>query len=303
MSAIKETRRDRVFNGVVITIMLAIVFLMVYPLYFTIIASVSDPNAVFSGKVLLYPSGFTWDSYTNIFKYKQLWTGYRNSIFYTVCTVIWQLFLMLPAAYALTKKELKGKTFFLIYMLIPMYIGGGMIPYYLQIKQMGLINTPWVMIFPAGVGLSTLVVVRTFFQVNIPDSLIEAAKIDGAGEFRIFFRIVIPLSGAIIAVQTLFMAVGSWNSFMSALLYINDKKLYPLQLVLRNILVLNQTPNIELSMTDVSPEDLLYQAKRAYMAEAMKFSIIFVASAPMLIAYPFVQKYFVKGVLIGSVKG
>lgn len=303
MSVIKETRRDRVFNAVVITLMLLIVVMMVYPLYFTVIASVSDPNAVFNGKVLLYPKGFTLDSYRNIFKYKQLWTGYRNSIFYTVCTVIWQLFLMLPAAYALTKKELKGKTFFLIYMMIPMYIGGGMIPYYLQIKQMGLINTPWVMIFPAGVGLSTLVVVRTFFQVNIPDSLIEAAKIDGAGEFRIFFQIVIPLSGAIIAVQTLFMAVGSWNQFMNALLYINDRNLYPLQLILRNILVLNQTPTIDISMTNVDPEDILYQAKRAYMAEAMKYSIIFVASAPMLIAYPFVQKYFVKGVLIGSIKG
>lgn len=182
-----------------------------------------------------------------------------------------------------------------------MYFGGGMIPYYMLIKTLGFINNPLVMIIPGGISVYNMIVTRTFFQSSIPDNLLEAAKIDGAGEFKVFFFIVLPVSGAIIAVQGLFAAVGHWNSFYSALLYINEKKYYPLQLILRDILVLNQSLDVDLKTATI--DEIMNAAKKAYLAETMKYGIILLASLPVLAAYPFIQKYFVKGVMIGSLKG
>lgn len=292
---------DRAFV-IVNTILLTIVLIVtIYPFYYTIIASFSDAYSVVKGQVILLPKNFTLDIYLNIFKSQEIWTGYRNTIFYTAFGTLWNLFLLIPCAYAMTKKGLKGRTIIMGIFVFTMYFGGGMIPYYMLIKSLKLINNPLVMVIPGGISVYSMIVTRTFFQSSIPDNLLEAARIDGAGEFLVFFRIVLPVSGAIIAVQALFAAVGHWNSFYNALLYINETKYYPLQLVLRNILILNQSLNVNIETATI--QEIAAAQKRAYMAETMKYGIIIIASLPVLVAYPFIQKYFVKGVMIGSLKG
>lgn len=297
----RSTKADRIFDIVIYTILVLVVVICLYPLYFTVIASLSDAYEVVRGNVVLWPKGFNLDSYYAIIKYKALWTGYRNTIFYTIAGTLYNLFLLLPASYAMANRRLKGRGVIMGLFVFTMYFSGGMIPAYLIIKDLGLINTPWVLIIPGAFSVYNMIVTRTFFSSNFPEVLAEAAKIDGAGEFRIFFQIALPLSGAIIAVMALFNAMGHWNSYFSALLYINDSRYYPLQLVLRQILIQNTQVNVNVST--MSEAEMMYQLKKAYMAETMKYSVIFIANLPMLVAYPFVQKYFVRGVLIGSIKG
>ena len=297
----KDGRLDRAFDAVNHVILILVVVICLFPLYFTVVASFSDAYEVVRGHVVLWPRGFNVDSYRAVFKYKQLWIGYRNTIFYTVGGTVYNLILLLPCSYAMAKKGLKGKGILMGLFVFTMYFSGGMIPYYLQIKNMNLIDSPWVLIVPGAFSVYNMIVTRTFFASNFSETLAEAAKIDGAGEFRIFFRIALPLSGAIIAVMSLFHALGHWNSYFNALIFINNNRLYPLQLVLRQILVLNQSMNVDIAQ--MTTEEIAYQLKKAYMAETMKYSVIFIANVPMLAAYPFVQKYFVKGVMIGSIKG
>lgn len=297
----KKSRSDQIFDIINILFMLVTIIIMLYPLYFVVIASFSEPYDVAKGNVTLLPSGFTLDAYKNVFKEPQIWIGYRNTIFYTILGTAWNLITLIPAAYVMSKKKLCGRTFLSWFFFITMYFGGGMVPTYLLMKDLNLLNTPWIMIL-GSVSCYNLIVTRTFFSNSIPDSLYEAAYIDGASEFRTFFRVALPLSGSIIAVMALFHGVGHWNSFYNALLYIHDKNLYPLQLVLRNILIQNQSMVMEM-LENSDTEAAMHIAQQAYMAEAMKYALIFIASAPLLIAYPFVQKYFVKGVMIGSMKG
>ena len=296
-----QTRGDRIFDIVNHVLLILVVIACLYPLYFTVIASFSDPYSVVRGQVIFWPQGFTLDSYRAVFQYKQLWVGYRNTILYTIVGTLYNLFLLLPCAYAMAKRGLKGKGVLMGLFVFTMYFSGGMIPSYLIMKQLGLINTPWVLILPGAFSVYNMIVTRTYLSSSFPEALAEAAKIDGAGEFRIFLTICLPLSGAIIAVMALFNALGHWNSYFNALIYINDSELYPLQLVLRQILVLNQSMNVDSST--MTTEEIAYQLQKAYMAETMKYSVLFIANLPMLAAYPFVQKYFVKGVMIGSVKG
>ncbi len=297
----KATKADHVFDIINVMLLILVVVICLFPLYFTVIASFSDPYEVVRGHVIFWVRGFTLDSYRAVFKYKQLWVGYRNTILYMVLGTVYNLFLLLPCAYAMAKRGLKGKGVLMGLFVFTMYFGGGLIPYYLLIKSMNMIDTIWVMIVPGAFSVYNMIVTRTFFASNFPETLAEAAKIDGAGEFRIFFQVALPLSGAIIAVMALFHALGHWNSWFNALIFINDSRLYPLQLVLRQILVLNQSMNVDIQ--NMTTEEIAYQLKKAYMAETMKYSIIFIANLPMLVAYPFVQKYFVKGVMIGSIKG
>ena len=296
----RQSRSDRVFEWVNTLIMIVIVLIMLYPLYFIVIASFSEAYDVAKGNVVLLPRGFTLEAYQSVFQEKLIWTGYRNTIFYTFFGTLYNLATLIPAAYVLSKKSLPGRTALSWFFFITMYFGGGMIPTYLLMKDLRLLNTPWVLIL-GGVSCYNLIVTRQFFSSSIPESLYEAAYIDGASEFKSFLRIALPLAAPIIAVMTLFHAVGHWNSFYNALLYIRDRDLYPLQLVLRDILITQKTmlANIDPSQ---GAEVVEWAARRAYLAEAMKYSVIFIASAPLLIAYPFVQKYFVKGVMIGSVK-
>lgn len=296
-----RSRNDRIFDFINTFLVILIVIACIYPLYFTVIASFSEPEEVLKGKVIFLPQHFTLDSYRTVFSYGKIWRGYLNTAMYTVFGTLYNLFLLLPASYAMAKKGLKGRNVLMALFVFTMYFGGGMVPTYMLMKDLHLINSPLVMIVPGAFSVYNMIITRTFFSSNFPPELAEAAKIDGAGEFRIFVQIALPLSGAIIAVMALFNALGHWNDFFNAMLYISDARYFPLQLVLRDVLLMNQ--NVNFSSTTMSTEALADLRRRQYLAETMKYSLIFIANLPMLVAYPFVQKYFVKGVTLGAIKG
>lgn len=287
-------------NGLVMTVLL---LLFAYPLYYTIIASFSDAEAVVTGKVSIVPVGFSLEAYRAVLANKQVWLGYRNTIFYTVFGTLFNLFLTIPLGYALSKKHLFCRKFFTWFFMITMYFSGGMIPTYLLYKNMGLINNPLIMIISGGLSVYNTIVTRTYFQNSIPESLFEAARIDGCSEIGSFIKIALPLAKSIIAVMVLYYAVGHWNSYFNAMMYLPNTDYQPLGLVLRRILILNQSAfDSAISEGVVSAEMLKNAISREYLAEVMKYALVFIASAPMLIIYPFIQKYFVKGVMIGAVK-
>lgn len=293
--------RSDVIYDTILFILISLVFLVVaYPLYFVIISSVSDPIAVSNGEVTFYPIGFTLDGYREVFKTNTVVRGFLNSLLYTVCGVSVNLLVTLPTGYALSRKDFALKKFVTFFYMLTMFIGGGMMPTYLIVKQTGLLNSMWALIIPGAMGVYNMIVAKTFFSTNIPLELMEAAKLDGCGNTRFFFHIVLPLSGAITAILVLYYGQGHWNSYFSALLYINDREKWPLQLELRNILLLNTNTMTKEFITEEMRKE---QARREALANMMKYSLIIISSIPMLIVYPFVQKHFVKGVMIGSVKG
>ena len=297
----KRSKGDLFFYTINFSILCLWLIIVLYPLYFTIIASISEPVNVARGSLAFFPKGLNFNAYKNVFKNDIIWVGYGNTIFYTLGGTLFNILLTIPCAYGLSKKGLPGRKTLLWIFLFTNYFQGGLIPSYLVVKGLGLPNTPWVMIILGGISVYNLIVTRTYFQNSIPEELYESARIDGYSEILIFLKIALPLSAPIVAVMALFYGVAHWNSFFTALIYINNEKLYPLQLVLRNILILNQQLNLDLNT--LSTEEIESLAQRAYMAETMKYSLVFIASFPVLCAYPFVQKYFVKGVMIGSVKG
>lgn len=298
---IKMDTASRVYTVVIYILVTLTTLVLTYPLYFVIIASFSDPNAVALGDTIFWFKGFTIQPYLNIMKEESLLTGYKNSFIYMIFGTIYQLVLTILAGYVCSKKNLPGHKFILWFFFITMYIGGGTIPTYLTIKNLKLLNNPLVMIINVGVSAYYMLVVRQFFSSSIPNDLYEAAEIDGASEFRQFLSIALPLSKPIIAVIALYYAFGKWNSFYTALLYLKKQALWPLQLVLRNILIANETALSDL--TNMNPDELDYLTKKMYMVRAMKYAVILVASLPMMVLYPFVSKYFTQGVMIGSVKG
>lgn len=299
----KKKKKIGVFDIGNCIFMLFILFITVYPLYFTVIASFSEPSAVATGEVVWRPVGFTLDSYKQVFAYKQIWKGYANTIFYTVLGTVFNLFLTIPAAYAVSKKYLPYRKLLMGFFLLTMYFSGGMVPSYLLVKNLGLINTRAALVLVGGISIYNLIVTRTYFMTSISDSIYEAAKIDGAGELKTFLSIALPLAKPIIAVMVLYYAVAHWNDYFNALLYVSDQTLEPLQSVLRRVLIQNQNALDESMMRQsMQPGELVDSAKRAYAAYTMKYTMVFIASAPLLIAYPFVQKYFVKGVMVGAVK-
>ena len=302
-TAIKSSKGDAAFDVFVTVFMLIFLFIMLYPLYFTVIASFSDINEVGLGRVYLWPKGFNLDAYRNVINNKEIWRGYVNTIYYVTFGTIYALAIMLPLSYALSKKHLFGSVGVNWFFLFTMYFSGGLVPNYLLRRDLNLINNPLVMII-GGISVYNMIVTRTFFQNSIPNELYESAKIDGANEFTCFFKIAIPLSSAIIAVMALYNAVSGWNAYFGALIYFTKPNLYPLQLVLRQILIENQRMSMDIQFFNTLTSDQQQLAvMQARMAEAMKYSVVFIASAPLLIAYPFVQKFFVKGVMIGSLKG
>ena len=299
----RKINSDSVLSVVNVILLVALTIMLSYPLYFTIIASVSEPIDVVEGNVKFWPEGFTLDGYINTFKESSIWVGYRNSIVNTFFGTLFSLFLTIPAAYSLSKKRMRGYKAINTYFVFTMYFGGGLLPYYLLVKDIGLMNKPYTLIILGALSVYNIIITRTYFNSSIPESLFEAAEIDGCSEFGKFFRIALPLAKPIVAVISLYYAVGEWNDYFTSLLFINKKDYYPLQTVLKNILMSNQARSAALNSTGMSSEELVYLARQAYMAEAMKYAVIFIASLPMLIAYPFVQKYFTKGVMVGSVKG
>lgn len=295
-----RTKGDKWFDAINTVLLTIILIIAIYPLYFSLIASISDPLATAVGRVIIYPVGLTFKAYQFVFENRIVWIGYRNSLIYMVAGTIFDLLLSIPAAYALSKKELPQKKLLTWFYLITMYFTGGMIPTYIVIKNLQLVNTPVVMILLGAVSIYNVVVARTYFSTSIPESLYEAAYVDGATELTSFFRIALPLSGPIIAVIGLYYAVGHWNGFFNALLYLSKEDYFPLQLILRNILLLNQKLNMGELLDD---EHLQLVVERQRTAEAMKYALIFIASAPVIIGYCFAQKYFISGLMTGAVKG
>ena len=274
-------------------ILILLAFIVIYPLYFIIIASISDPDAVLAGRVYLYPEKITLSGFSKILNVSSVWKGYLNTIIYTVLTVIISLLVTITAGWSLSRKNLPFKKFFMVYFIIPMFFGGGLIPFYNVMSGLHLINTIWAIIIPAVLSVWNLFMTKTFFESSIPNSLIEAAKIDGAGHFRTFLVIVIPLAKPIIAVMALYYAIGQWNSYFNAMIFLQNEKLYPLQLVLKEILLAAE------STMGGSGETILEQYR---LATQIKYVSVIVSSLPVLMLYPFVQKYFEQGIMIGSLK-
>ncbi len=291
---------DRIFD-IILFILLTLVFLVVaYPLYFIIISSISDPVPVARGEVTFYPIGFTLDGYARVFRESTVMRGFANSLLYAVVGVTVNLLVTLPTAYALSRKDFfAGRPIMFFYMLT-MFVSGGLMPTYLVVKNTGLMDSMWALIIPGAVTVYNMIVARTFFKTNIPQELLEAAKLDGCGNTRFFLSIVLPLSGAITAILVLYYGVGHWNSYFNALLYITNRNKWPLQLELRSILLQNSLSQTKSVMTAA---ELAEKARLEALVEMMKYSLIIVSSVPVMILYPFVQKHFVKGVTIGSVKG
>jgi putative aldouronate transport system permease protein len=295
-SIIKDSQGDKVFN-IVNNIFAFLLFIIVlYPLVYVLSASFSSPNALISGKVWLLPVEFSIAGYKAVIEYKSIWIGYANSLLYTVVGTVINVVMTIAAAYPLSRKDFRGKNVIMMVFAFTMIFSGGMIPTYLLVRNLNMLNTRWAMLIPGAMSVYNVIVARTYFSTTIPDELLEAAKIDGCTDFQFIRKVVLPLSGAIIAVITLFYAVGHWNNFFDALLYLSDKEKFPLQIFLREILLMsNAASDLTMNVADAT--------QRLYLNELLKYSLIIVASAPLLIAYPFVQKYFVKGVMIGSVKG
>lgn len=294
-----DTGKDKVFNIVNNTLLMMIIMLVMYPIIYITAASLSDPVQVALGKVWLWPSGFTLEGYQRIFDFEPIWTGYRNTIFYTLLGTFINLLITLPCAYALSRRDLVGRNFFMFLFLITMFFQGGIIPTFLVVKQLSLVDTIWAMVLPNAAFMWNIIICRTFFQTNMPIEIQESAQIDGCSNNRLFISIVLPLSKPIIAVMALFYGVAHWNAFFNALIYLSNRDLYPLQLILREILIMNQVTD----MLQMSTDEMESMAKQMYMSEIMKYGLVIVSSLPVLIVYPFMQKYFMKGVMIGAIKG
>jgi len=293
---IADSLPDKIFNVSITIVTLLFTLLCAYPLIYVVSASFSDPMDIFAGRVWLLPVNPTLKGYKAVFDYKDIWIGYANSVFYTVVGTAINIFMTVLAAYPLSRKDLKYQKPIVMLFTFTMLFSAGMIPNYLLIRNLGLLNTRWALLIPGSISVYNMIIVRTFFRTNIPDELLESARLDGCSDITFLIKIVLPLSGAVIAVVTLYYAVGHWNQYFNAVMYLTDKKTYPLQVFLRNILLEN-------GINDVTSGSVANETERMYLNELLKYALIVVASAPLLAAYPFIQKYFVKGVMIGSVKG
>lgn len=295
-SKMNESKQDKFFNVINMIILWIVLIVVAYPLIYVVSASFSNPQAVSSGKVWLWPVDFTLRGYQVVFQHPDIVRGFLNAIYITLLGTAVQVLITIMAAYPLSRKTLYGKGIITLFFTFTMFFGGGLIPTFILINNLGLYNTYWALILPGAVGVYNVIVARTFFQTTIPEDLFEAGQLDGCSDFRFLLSVVLPLSKPIIAVLVMFYAVGHWNSYFGPMIYLADKELYPLQIVLRNILVQNQFDSK--MMMDVASME-----QQKGLAELIKYSVIVVSSLPMLILYPFIQKHFVKGVMVGAIKG
>ncbi len=299
----KQTPGEMGFS-VCIYVFVTFMFLVtLYPLIYVLSASFSDPEAVASGEMMLWPIGFNTDGYQMVLQNRQIWIGYRNTILYTVIGTLMQLAVTLPCAYALSRRDLQGKGAVLTLFMITMYFSGGMICGYLNIKELGLLDNPLSQLLPGLVSTYNMIVARTFFANSIPWELTEASYLDGASDFKLFTKVILPLSAPIIVVLALYYGVAHWNSYFEALLYLDNRDFYPLQVFLKEILTQAQMANEFMMEGGYTPEEIQMMEEQAEMANRVKYCVIVVSTVPMMIIYPRLQKYFAKGVMIGSVKG
>lgn len=292
----RRSYSDKIFDGVNLVVMTLLIFVFTWPIWFVVIASFSDPDTVLMGKVLLLPKEITWDGYKRLLEYKEIWVGYTNSIFYTIVGTTLNMVMSICLAYPMSEKSFAMRKILMPFFMFTMYFGGGLIPEYLLLKSMGVINTRWAILLPGMVSVYNSLIIRSFFMSSIPGELKESAKLDGANAFQYLWRIVLPLSKAVFAVVGLYYMVGNWNNFTKALYYIYDESLAPLQSIVRRLLISSKLV-ADLATDPEMMEELIEQA------QLMQYGVIIVVSLPMLCVYPFIQKYFVKGVMVGAVKG
>ncbi len=298
---ISNSPSDKAFDIVNIFIMVVLLFIFVWPLWFVIISSFSNPFDVWKGNVLLWPSGFTLKGYTEMFRYEPIWIGYRNNIFYTVVGTLINMVMTVLCAYPLSRKDWLPRKFWLKYCLITMYISGGLIPTYLVIRNLHMTNTIWAMMIPGALSFYNALIVRSYFSNSIPNDLQEAAELDGANPMQYLVRVVLPLSKPVLAVVCLYYAVGHWNDYYTALIYISDRRLIPLQTALREVLI--SSASIANLLHNADSNTAMQMQQRMELAQSLKYTSIIAGIIPMMIVYPFVQKYFVKGVMVGAIKG
>ncbi|OAS22052.1 carbohydrate ABC transporter permease [Paenibacillus oryzisoli] len=291
---VKDSLGDKIFLIAVYVLLSLLLVVVLYPLIYVISSSFSSPAAVTSGKVWLWPVELSLKGYNTLIHNEKVTIGYANSLFYTGVGTIISVVLTIMIAYPLSRKTFFGKNVLMMLITFTMLFSGGLIPTYLVVKQMGLIDTRWALLIPNAIWVWQVIITRSFFQTAIPDELFDASEIDGCSDFRFLRSVVIPLSKPIIAVLVLIYAVGQWNAYFDALIYLKSASLFPLQLILRSIIILNNSSNAT---------DALKQVERQQLAEALKYSLIVVTTLPVLIIYPFVQRFFVQGMLVGSVKG
>lgn len=292
---IQDSLGDRVFLFFIYLFLVIVLLLVLYPVIYIVSASFSDPLAVTAGKVWLWPVDFSLRGYEVTFQNPQIMIGYLNSLFYTVFGTLISVVLTVLVAYPLSRRDLYGGNVLMLLITFTLVFSGGLIPTYLVVKDLGLINTRWALLLPQAISAFQVIIARTFFRTTIPDELVEAAELDGCNDLQFLWLVVVPLAKPIIAVLALMYAVSQWNGYFDALLYLKSSELQPLQLVLRNILILNTTSS--------GTMDAAAMAQRQQLADLLKYCLVVVGSVPVLLLYPFVQRYFVKGMLIGSIKG
>lgn len=293
----KKISSDKVFDIFNYTLLILLIVVVAYPLYYVLIASISDPYEVYGGKTFLLPSKITLEGYFRVFREESIATGYLNSIYYTVLGTVISVALIITTGYCVSKKTLPFRKAIMDFYVFTMYFNGGLIPTYLVVSKLGMLNSVWALILPGGVAVFNVIVARTFFESSIPEELYEAAAIDGSSNLRTFVKIALPLAKPILAVMVIFTMVAYWNDWFTALIYMNEKAKYPLQLALRQVLIQSQATATMMGNMDGG------YAEANKITELIKFASIVVGSVPMLVAYPFVQKYFEKGFMAGAVKG
>ena len=290
---VRESRGDRVYYAIVYFVLLLLALIVVYPLYFVVIASFSSADAVLAGKVYLFPVDIDFTGYIRCFERTDIWIGYGNTIWYTAAYTVLSVVFTVTAAWALSRKTLPFRKFWMIFFTITMFFGGGLIPFYKVVSDLGMLDSPLSIILPGTVSAWNLFMAKTFFQTGVPDSIIEAAELDGANRLRLFVSVILPLSMPIVAVLALYYAVGQWNSYFNAMIFLQDANLFPLQLVLKEILTASE------STTGGSGETILEQFR---LANQLKYVTVIISSLPVFCLYPFVQKFFAQGVMVGSLK-
>ena len=286
---------DRIFHALVVIISILVAIVILYPLWFVIIASISNSDMVNQGKVTFWPVDIRFYGFQQIFQDARIWVGYRNTIFYVVVGTLLNIIVTMPAAYALSRPDFKASNAVMLYFVFTMYFSGGLVPTYMMVNSLKLINTPWILLIMVLINTYNLIIARTFIQNTIPNDLFESAPLDGANHFRTFWSIVLPLSKAIISVEILYYAVFHWNDYFNALIYTSSPEVQPLQMVLRRILLQNEA--------FASGNGGVQGGYAQSSADQVKYAVIIVSTVPILCVYPFVQKYFEKGVMIGAVKG
>lgn len=293
------SRDDWIVDSVVLLLTLAALAVVLYPLVFVLSSSVSDPVRVVRGEVRLLPVGFTLEGYGRILRYAPVWRGYLNTIVYTIGSVAVTLITTIPAAYVLSRRELRGRGILTAYFAFTMFFNAGLVPTYLAVQSYGMLNTSWPLILEGAVTMTNLIVVRTYFTTSVPKDLSEAAFIDGCSNIKLFLQIMLPLAKPVIAVIALYAAVAQWNSYFNPLIYLSDSAKYPLQVHLRNILIMGETTDF----MGADPEELADMVRLRQLRESMKYGLIVVSALPMLCVYPFLQRFFMKGIMMGSIKG